>query len=362
MANEVTLALLTKLGMEDRFDPGGTVIGPGRDAYLAGNAALGQRTPQAMRAAVGHFRDAIALEPGSAAALSALSSAYALSLYYKYDVGFDSYQLAARSLAAADSAIALDPQAANGYSARGYIRALLGIDTEGAAADFGRAEELAPNAPNGPSWSARILARQGRIDEAFSEATRARDLDPLQAGRRTALASLGFQLGRYDVTIEESREAYRLEPQLSLAKAFEGRALAMTGQGAACLGLEFDVYQLVRALCLHAVGRDAEAREMVDSVATTLLQGGIRDDGYLDELTAQDLASYYGFVGDVPEAARWVRFAFELSPSGVDTRVLGSDLFAAVESDARFIAAVEESQLEARARVADAGSRITAPL
>ena len=52
----------------------------------------------------------------------------------------------------------LDETVANGYSARGYIRALIGLDIDQAEADFARAEELAPNAPNGPSWSARILA------------------------------------------------------------------------------------------------------------------------------------------------------------------------------------------------------------
>jgi hypothetical protein len=166
LANTVVLTFLREVGLEDRFDPGGSVIGPGRDAYLAGNAALGQRTPAAMRDAVDSFREAIALEPSSAAALSALSSTYALALYYRYDVGLPPYQLAARSLAAADSAITVDPDVANGYSARGYVRALLRVEIDSAEADFARSEQLAPNAPNGPSWSARILARKGLIDEA----------------------------------------------------------------------------------------------------------------------------------------------------------------------------------------------------
>ncbi len=353
LANEVARVFLESVGLDDRYDPGGSVIGPGRDAYLAGNAALGQRTPEGMREAVTRFREAIELEPRSAAALSALSSAYALSLYYKYDVGLSPYELAARSLAAADQAISVDPRVANGFSARGYIRALLGLDLEGAAADFEQAEALAPNAPNGPSWSARILAGQNRIDEAFAEAERARDLDPLQAGRRTALASLGFQLGRYAVAINEAREAYRLEDQLLLAKAFEGRALAMVGEPDECLAIDFGVYDLVRALCLHADGQSEEARQIVDDAARQLETDGSPSPDYTAELIAQDLASYYGMTGDPVRATRWLRFAFDLSPAGVDTRILGSALFDPVRDAPEFARAVDDVQRNARERVID---------
>jgi eukaryotic-like serine/threonine-protein kinase len=362
LANTVARKFLQGVELEDRFDPAVTVIGPGRDAYLAGNEAMGQRTPEAMRDAVQYFQDAIDVEPTSAASLAALSSTYALSLYYKYDVGLTGYELAARSLAAADSAITMDPNVANGYSARGYARALLGIEIDEAEADFARAEELAPNAPNGPSWSARILARKGLVDEAFTEARRARDLDPLQAGRRTALASLGFQLGYYDVAIEESREAYRLEDRLSLAKAFEGRALAMTGRGAECLRLDYDVYDLVRALCLHSEGRGDEAMTLVEKAVDLLESGAFEPGAYLPEVVAQDLASYFGFTADATNATRWLRYAFDLSPAGVDERLLGSELFDAVREDAGFAAALASIQEAARARVIATRSRIEPPL
>lgn len=361
-ANDVAHNFLQVVGLEDRFDPGGSVIGPGRDAYLAGNTALGQRTPQGLRTAAVRFREAIDLEPGSAAALSALSSTYALALYYKYDIGLGPYELAARSLAAADSAIVADPQVANGYSARGYIRALLGIDLDGAAEDFERAEALAPNAPNGPSWSARILAGQGRIDEAFTEAERARDLDPLQAGRRTALASLGFQLGRYDVTIAESREAYRLEDQLLLAKAFEGRALAMTDRPSECLAIDFDVYEVIRALCLAADGRTDAARAVVARAERLLEEQGSPSPDYSPELLVQDLASYYGMIGDAAAATRWLERAFELSPAGVDTRILGSALFDPVRDDPTFAAAVDAVLTRARQRVLDRRASLSGAL
>ena len=362
LAGTVTRSFLSEVGLQDRFDPGGTVIGPGRDAYLAGNAALGKRTPAGLNEAIGYFHSAIALEPNSAAALAALSSAYALALYYKYEVGVPAYELAARSLAAADSAIALDATVANGFSARGYVRALIGLDIDQAEADFARAEELAPNAPNGPSWSARILAGKGQVDQAYREAGRARDLDPLQAGRRTALASLGFQLGDYEVTIAEAQEAYRLEESLSLARAYEARALALTGRGEECLRLELDIYDSVRALCLHSLGRTAEARQVAEATAARIESGDRDASEYMTDLLAQDLASYYGFAGQPEEALRWIRAAFDMSPSGVDDRLLGSALFDPVRTSPGFSTALDGIQDAARARVRETRGRLQPPL
>ena len=359
VARQVAQSFLQGIGLGGTMALGATEIGPGRDAYLVGNALIGQRTPAAMRAGIESFRESIALEPSYAPAHAALSSAYALALYYKYDVGLPSYELAAASLAAADSAIALDPRGANGYSARGYIRALLGIEIDGAEADFALAQELAPNAPNAASWSARILAEKGQVDDAFREARRARDLDPLQAGRRTALGSLAFQVGDYALSIEESREAYRLEEQLLLAKAFEGRALALVGRGQECLQIDFGVYDLVRAICLHALGRRDEAADLAIAAGTTLTSVGIADGEYMDELVAQDLAAYYGYVGDAANATRWLRYAFDLSPAGVDERILGSALFEPVRPDRTFAAAVAEAKADARVRVNQARTRIS---
>ena len=158
--------------------------------------------------------------------------------------------------------------------------------------------------------------------------------------------------------IEESREAYRLEDQLLLAKAFEGRALALTGRGQTCLAIDFGVYDLVRALCLHRLGRDGEARDLAVAAGTALTSSGIGDENYVDELVAQDLASYYGLIGDATNATRWLRYAFDLSPAGVDDRLLYSELFEPVRDNPTFAAAVAEVKADARIRVNQVRARI----
>ena len=60
LANSVVLTFLKEVGLPATHDFDGAGIGPGREAYLAGTHALGQRAPGPMREAVGSFREAIA--------------------------------------------------------------------------------------------------------------------------------------------------------------------------------------------------------------------------------------------------------------------------------------------------------------
>ncbi len=88
------------------------------------------------------------------------------------------------------------------------------------------------------------------------------------------------------------------------------------------------------------------------------MSSGIGDEDYVDELVAQDLASYYGLIGDAANATRWLRYAFDLSPAGVDERILYSALFEPVRNDPGFAAAVAEVRADARIRVRQVRARL----
>ena len=53
-------------------------------------------------------------------------------------------------------------------------------------------------------------------------------------------------------------------------------------------------------------------------------------------IPVEDLATYYGWVGDAEKSLEWVLRAYELSPSGVEPRVIESALFERVREDPRF--------------------------
>ncbi|NIS99302.1 hypothetical protein [Hydrogenophaga sp.] len=221
----------------------------------------------------------------------------------------------------------LDSKLAQAHAARGYIGALANAPTDQVAADFGRASALQPNAPSIPSWSARVLAKQGRVDEALAEAQRAADLDPKSASRHIAVAYWALRLGHYDRAAQASREALALEPELILPRALMARALLLGGRAAECLELDLGPHTVLAATCRHALGRAAEAQAMVDSVEADLRRGVRRDRRFTDVLWAEDLAVHYAWLGEADRALEWLARAYEMSPSGVETMVLESALF-----------------------------------
>jgi len=176
-----------------------------------------------------------------------------------------------------------------------------------------------------------------------------------------AVAGIAFQLGDYALSIAEAREAERIQPGLPLSASFEARALALSGQGTECLDLELGVYELVRALCEHTSGLEAQAAQRVDAALAALTSGDAGDiSDHLEDVALQDLASYYGLVDDAPNATRWLRAAFSVSPIGVEARILASELFDTVRDDPDFAAAVVDVRRAALIRIEAERERLSA--
>jgi len=339
-----TMPGLTLPSFDEHGEPG-----PGQAAYLSGREWLGNRTAEGLRNAVTEFRKAIRLDPGFAPAYADLSSAYALAVFYRYDIGSDSYTLAAQSLAFAEHAIALDENLAAGYAARGYLGALLGRDADAVAADFERAAELQPNNASIPSWRARSLAQLGQYEEAFAEASRAVDLDPLSPGRHVALAELSLQLGRFDQAIASAKTASVLESGIVRSRAIEGRALLLSGNPQRCAGLPLGPHQVLRATCLKLSGRAAEADAIIERTLADIREKRLQTNGTTDVAVFEDLAVYFAFRGDAEHALFWSAKAYTASPVGLEIRVLESELFDKVREDPKFatsIAAIRANLFE----------------
>jgi TolB-like protein/tetratricopeptide (TPR) repeat protein len=310
--------------------------GGGQEAYLAGRRFLSQRTTEGLKRAIMEFQRAIEIEPDYAPAHADLASAYALAIFYRYDVGIDSYTLAAQSLVFAEHAIALDAELAAGYAARGYLGALVGQSAAAVAEDFERATALQPNAASIPSWRARSLAQQGQFAEAVAEARRAIDLDPLSPGRHIALAELSLQLGDYEQAIASAQLATTLEPRIFRSRAIEARALLLSGNPQRCASLALGPHRVLRATCLKIAGRSAEADAIIEDVLADIRDKNLQVDGATEVVVFEDLAVYYAYRGDVENALFWSARAYAESPAGLEVRVLESELFDRVRDDTEF--------------------------
>jgi TolB-like protein len=341
IAGEVAQAFVTEFGGENAIQlidlPAQS---PGQRDFLIGNSFLGQRTFDGIQRAIDAYWSALEKDSTYAVAFAQLSSAYALALNYRYRIGMDEYRVAGLSEALATRAIDLNPDGAAGYVSRSYVRALAGAPTVNAAADIDRARRLEPNNPSVPSWSARVHSLQGHPDEALRQAIRAAELDPLGSGRQLAVAYQAFQMGRYPLAVQYADIALRLEPNLMLPRVVRARALVLMGRSEECLEIDFGPHDGTRALCLWAMGDQREALQIVDSLEVSYGAGSTGNAGPTGDFTpitvAEDLAVFFAYTGNAERSLTWIEKAYAESPTGIELRVLESEIFDGMRNETGF--------------------------
>jgi len=171
--------------------------------YLLGRQFFNRVNSEGFRRAHECYANAIAFDPGYAAAYAGLAMA-------EFWVSEDAKTAAAsaegrqKALTEADRAVALDRDLADGYSARGHLRSLLTWDWAGAQADLQRALSLDPGDSRTLRWHGDLLAVLGRLPEAIAVTREATALDPLSASSWLYLGSLLNASGQ----LPEARKAF----------------------------------------------------------------------------------------------------------------------------------------------------------
>jgi TolB-like protein len=145
--------------------------------YLLGNQLRERDTRESIPQALEAYRRAVALDPNYAAAYSGVAEAE----WRIFDFVTGDAAGAQRSRTAAEHAIALAPDSADGYWARGVLRLQYDFDWAGAESDFKKALEIEPNDVRVLRDYGALLAARGHYDEALAAMRRSLALDPLSA-------------------------------------------------------------------------------------------------------------------------------------------------------------------------------------
>ena len=320
------------------------------EAYLIGRSLMYRRTREGLNGAREQFERAIAQDSAYAPAYAGLASVYQLWVVYAY-TGMDLYEADGRAVAMANRAIALAPDLAEGYAARG--RAMMGAwaPARGIGADFERALELRPNSPDVHQWYAGYLAREGRYDEGLAEAGRAVVLDPVAPGVRVAFAQAGLAGRRYDVAQREAARTLALEPSLVAARMYQALGDLLSGNPDRCALASLGPYVGVRAMCLHSLGREREAAQIADSLRAALKAGTAGDSSFSSVLAVRGLAEYSAWTGNAEESLAWLERAYAISPEGEDLRIIASGLYDKVRDNPRFKAGLQRARTQIYDRV-----------
>jgi serine/threonine protein kinase/tetratricopeptide (TPR) repeat protein len=226
IAAAVVVALRGKLALSPKVSSRRTSNAEAYNQLLLGRQFFNRSNADALRRAVAAYHQAIALDPNYAAAYAGLADAEDNLADWTGDTsGFR------RAEVAADKAIALAPDEADGYSARGSQRIYHSWDWAGAQSDFIRALRLNPTDSVVLRAYGIMLGSLGRFPEAMTEIRKAIAIDPLSSRGWEALGTFLLAQKNFPATHEALRRALEIQPddalslnRLGVLQLLEGKA------------------------------------------------------------------------------------------------------------------------------------------
>jgi TolB-like protein len=157
--------------------------------YVQGRALLDPRTERDLTRSVEYFRQAIAQDGIYGLAWAGLANALALQGFYDYRP-LD--EVLPEALAAAQRALDLDPELAEGHASKGIVLSLERKGSETVEA-LRRSIELNPSFAPSHAWLGWVQDLLGNPTEALPAARRAAELNPLSPAYRAWRASLCYR-------------------------------------------------------------------------------------------------------------------------------------------------------------------------
>ncbi len=273
--------------------------------YLKGRYFWNKRTPDAMRQALSYFNEAIKRDPAYALAYAGLADCYNLSSEYGSLAPRESY---AKGKAAALRALELDGSLAEAHTALAFAHFNHDWDWAGAEREYRRAIELNPSYATAHHWYSVSLAAAGRFDEAYGEARRAIEIDPLSLIINANLGWLLYLGRRYDESENQLKSTLALDenfvgPRYYLASVYreQGRYAEAIAEYERVLMIPAAADRTTGLAYTYAItGEDKKARKLLDGLRKQPL--------YLNDY---NMAVVHAGLGEKDGAFRWLERAFD---------------------------------------------------
>jgi serine/threonine protein kinase/tetratricopeptide (TPR) repeat protein len=194
--------------------------------YLKGRYFWNKRNEEGFRNSIDYFKQAEERDPTFALAFSGLADSYALL----GDIGVIAPgEVIPKAKAAAQRAVDADPNLAEAYTSRAFVKLAFDWDWTGAESDFQQALKLNPKYPTAHQWYASYLMQMGKFSRAKAELEEAHRLDPLSPiiGANTGLYS--YYEHNYDDAIAKYKATLQSDPDFWVARHYLGLAYVQKG-------------------------------------------------------------------------------------------------------------------------------------
>ncbi len=303
IATAVVSALKLKLLQAPTSKDRRTVNAEAYNQYLLGRQFFFRSNWEDYRRAMQAYRKAVELDPTYAPAWAGLANA----TFWVADNAESAAAIAAgqeQARAAAEKAVALRPDLADGYLARGFIRASVQWDWAGAGEDLQRALALGPeNADVLYTYATVVLRLTGRLEEAAATLRKAIEIDPLNPRFWSALGTVLVHLGKLGPAREALNRSLEISPEQSYTAAYICVSLLLEGRPAEALATSqrssLEIFRLEgAALAHHDLGHARESQQLLDEMIAKY-----------GHSAAYQIAQVYAWRGEKDRAFEWLERA-----------------------------------------------------
>lgn len=330
--------------------PGGSVAA--YTALLQGKADAATLVPEALRKAIGFYREAIRIEPNYAYAYAGLAFAE-VSLGSQLS-GAEQRTAYQQARAAADRALALAPDLGMAHQAHAAVLNGVDGDAVGALAEYRRGLELNPHYAGAMANLGNGLAIVGQLDAAVAIQRRAIAADPLRIVVYANLSNNLAALGRLDDAAKVANQAVALQPGSLSAHLQLANVQLLQGQTAPVLAwastLQDPMTRLWFQLGAWIVAGDHAA---ADAAFKSFVDQYGKDQPYV-------IAQLYALQKQPDAMFEWLGKAAAQPGSGLVSALLSDPLLLRYQKDPRFTALCRQVGLPAPGTPVAAGSAPTA--
>jgi TolB-like protein/DNA-binding winged helix-turn-helix (wHTH) protein len=317
VARDIAEEIRVKLTPEERtrLTDARPVNPEAHEAYLRGRFLWNQRTESQLHKAKGYFEQAIAKDPGYAAAYSGLADTY---FYLSYGWGhIPPKEGMPLSRAAALKSIELNGSAAEGHASLGTVKFLYDWDFSGAEQELRRAIALNPNYEMGHHAYSVLLGAERRHEESVAEARKAVEVDPLSVPAHNIFSSMLAAANRWDEAFLEDQRALELDPNPTHLGMFHDRmayyyqrkgmtneAIEEEVKARTAKGATPEQIQEIRNIYAQS-GRKGVLKREIDAALKRWEKGHWHNDAYV-------IASLNAELGDMDNSFKWIEKCIEL--------------------------------------------------
>ncbi|HEU0142425.1 MAG TPA: protein kinase, partial [Bryobacteraceae bacterium] len=195
--------------------------------YLKGNFHYYKLTPGEMDKGRKLLEQAVELDPSHAPAWFSLADAYIAGAHFG---GVSPRQQWPKARAAAARALEADPESAEAKAAVGFVTAVSEFRWDEGLGELDAALRLNPASARALFWRADVLHCMGRAEEAYADACRAAELDPLFTLYRRYCAYYCLLMGQPERAVEHVHQLLEIDPNYIVGAYLLGEAYSLLGR------------------------------------------------------------------------------------------------------------------------------------